>query len=244
MVADEVGSVRIAVLGEYQADRVTHPATTAATGHAAACLGLQAQVEWVGTDAIEGRGDVLAGYDGIWMAPGSPYRSLTGALEAITAARTGGIPLLGTCGGFQHIVLEYARSVLGVPGAGHAEYSPDGDDLFITALSCSLAGRPFAVRLTPATKAARAYGTESAEERYYCNFGLNPKVIADLRSAGLVTSGTDADGEVRIVELSEHPFFVGTLFVPQVSSAPGRPHPLVVAFVVAAYAYPHPAIWR
>lgn len=127
--------------------------------------------------------------------------------------------------------------MLGVTGAGHAEYSPHGDDLFITALSCSLAGRTFTARLAPATRAAHAYGTETAGERYYCNFGLNPQVVADLRSAGLVVSGTNTDGEVRIVELSEHPFFVGTLFVPQVSSAAGRPHPLVVAFVAAAWRY-------
>jgi CTP synthase (UTP-ammonia lyase) len=86
----------------------------------------------------------------------------------------------------------------------------------------------------PGTRAGRAYGASRATERYYCNFGLNPEYLRQLESAGLETSGTDTDGEVRIVELAGHRFFVGTLFVPQVSSSPERPHPLVLAFVEEA----------
>lgn len=151
-------------------------------------------------------------------------------------ARTTGIPLLGTCGGFQHLVLEYARNVLGMVDADHAEYEPDAPRLFVDALECSLAGLAMAVTLRPGTVAAVAYEASSATERYYCNFGLNPRYRDELEAAGLRVSGTDQDGAVRIVELSEAGFFVGTLFVPQVSSTPDASHPLVRSFVAAAEA--------
>jgi len=86
------------------------------------------------------------------------------------------------------------------------------------------------------TRAGSAYGEASVTERYYCRFGLNPTYVDDLVAAGLQVSGTDQDGEVRIVELADHPFFLGTLFVPQARSTIIHPHPLVTAFVEAAKA--------
>jgi CTP synthase (UTP-ammonia lyase) len=230
-MADAV-PLRIAVVGDRQPDHETHPATTAALGHAANALSVRVDATWLATDAVSV--ERLAGYDGVWIAPGSPYRSLEGALQAIVFVRTQGRLLLGTCAGFQHIVLEYARNVLSHRSAQHAEYAPDADDLFVTPLSCSLAGQSFEVRFSDASRAHRAYGVASATERYYCNFGLNPDRAAELEAAGLAVTGRDQDGGARIVEVAAHRFFVGTLFVPQVSSAPGRPHPLVVAFVAAA----------
>lgn len=224
--------VRIAVVGDYQPDHETHPATTAALGHAAVALGVGVEADWLATDAVSVEG--LVGYDGFWIAPGSPYRSLEGALAAISFARTQDLPLLGTCAGFQHIVLDYARNVLGHRRAQHAEYAPDAEELFVTPLSCSLAGQGFEVRFSDPSRARRAYGVPGATERYYCNFGLNPDRAAELEAAGLAVTGRDQDGEARIVELVGRRFFVGTLFVPQVSSAPGRPHPLVADFVAAA----------
>lgn len=223
--------VRIAVVGDYQPDHETHPATTDAIAHAGAQLGLPVEVTWIGTDVIHGRADRLGAFDGVWVAPGSPYRSLEGALQAITRARTTDLPLLGTCAGFQHLVIEYARNVMGVAGAGHAEYGDSDGPLFVTALSCSLAGETFSVELAIGSRAHRAYDARTATERYYCKFGVNPEYQERLESAGLVVTGTDETGEARILELTGHRYFVGTLFVPQVGSAPGRAHPLVVAFV-------------
>lgn len=242
MAGDEV--VRIAVVGDYQPDHETHPATTSAIVHGARRLGLQAKVDWVATDAIDPGASRLDDYDGVWIAPGSPYRSLGGALQAITTARTADIPVLGTCAGFQHMVLEYARNVVGAVTARHAEYDPDADDLFVTPLSCSLAGQSFTVQLREDSRARSAYGVSTATERYYCNFGLNPDRRADLEAAGLVVTGTDTDGEARIVELPSRRFFLATLFVPQVSSTADRPHPLVLAFVEAAKPAPTEAFDR
>jgi CTP synthase (UTP-ammonia lyase) len=227
--------IRIGVVGEFDPDRPTQVATGAALEHAARSLDLDVSTTWIDTARIgSSRAPVLDSFDGLLIAPGSPYRSLEGALEAIRFARTEDRPLLGTCGGFQHLVLEYGRNVIGLSDAHHAEYDPDASVLFITPLSCSLAGKEMDVVLSPDTKAASAYGCLHTKERYYCSFGLNPAYEAPLADAGLEVSGRDGDGEPRIVEVPGLRFYVGTLFVPQTASAPELPHPLVRAFVRAA----------
>jgi CTP synthase (UTP-ammonia lyase) len=228
---------RIAVVGDFDPDNATHIATVDALGHSATALGASVDVSWVPTESLdEGAdpGSALAPFDAVVVAPGSPYRSMTGALAAIEHARRTALPLIGTCGGFQHLVIEFARNVLGLADVQHAEYDPYGSTLIVTPLTCSLAGQAMEVGIEAGTRAGKAYGTDRATERYYCNFGLNPDYVDDLVAAGLTVSGTDADGEVRIVELADHPFFVGTLFVPQARSTLVRPHPLVTAFVEAA----------
>jgi CTP synthase (UTP-ammonia lyase) len=229
-----VNRVRVAIVGDYQPDHETHPATNAAIEHAAGSLGCAAETIWLPTPSVEEAPRQLAGFDGLIIAPGSPYQSMQGALEAARFARTEDVPLLATCGGFQHVILEYARNVLGFDGAQHAEYDPYASQLFITPLSCSLAGLSMDVEVVPDSRAAAAYGATTAMERYCCNFGLNPAFLPDIVAGGLAVSGVDQDGEVRIVELPALRFFLGTLFVPQMSSAPGQPHPLVEAFVKAA----------
>ena len=132
------------------------------------------------------------------------------------------------------LVLEYARNVMGIREAAHAESDPYASCLFITPLSCSLAGKTMEVSLKPGTQAADIYRNTRATERYYCNFGRNPAYEDQLVGAGLEISGTDQTGEARITELPSHPFFIGTLFVPQANSAKGKPHPIVLAFLRSA----------
>jgi CTP synthase (UTP-ammonia lyase) len=103
----------------------------------------------------------------------------------------------------------------------------------ITALACSLVGQRQSVRLLPQTRAAALYGVASAVEDYYCNYGVNPDYLARLRAAGLCVSGIGDEGEVRLVELPEHPFFVATLFLPQARSTRRSPHPLLQGFAAA-----------
>ncbi|HVA73875.1 MAG TPA: hypothetical protein VNF71_04870 [Acidimicrobiales bacterium] len=225
--------VRVAIVGDYQPDHETHPATTAAVHHAGEYLDLAMEVSWIATDDADSLA-ALGDFDGVWIAPGSPYRSLDGALAAIGVAREHEIPLLGTCAGFQHVVIEFARRVLGEAGAHHAEYDPLAASLFITPLSCSLAGKTFEVALDAGSLTHEAYGKTRVSERYYCNFGLNPEKEPALAAAGLKITGRDQSGEARIIELAEHPFFVGTLFVPQVASSRETPHPLVTAFARSA----------
>ncbi len=237
-----VGSLRlvvqIGVVGDYDATKPTHLATDAAIAHASEQLGSACDTTWVATDEISTYGvEVLKSFDGLIVAPGSPYRSCDGALAAIEQARVHDIPLLGTYGGFQHVVLEFARNVAGFEDAEHAEYDPYASKLFIAPLACSVAGQAMTVQLGAGSRAGRAYGRATALEHYYCNFGLNLEFLDVLVNGGLQVTGIDQDGEPRIVELADGRFFVATLFVPQTSSAPHSPHPLVVAFVAAAGAH-------
>ncbi len=228
-------SVSVGVIGDFDAEFPPHAATNAGLAHAGAGLGVEVEVRWLDTTPLE---DVelneLAGYDALWCAPGSPYRSLTGALRAIRFARESDLPFIGTCGGFQHVVIEYARNVLGFADAQHAEYDPYASDLFITPLSCSLVGQTMTVRLEPGSRAAHFYDREEATEQYYCNFGLNPEQQLRLHEAGLRVSGVDQDGEARVLELPDHRFYLATLFVPQLSSAHDHPHPLISAYLRTA----------
>ncbi len=227
--------VSIAIAGDRDPSSVTHQATEASLEHAAAFLGLDLSYRWTPTTVLAGGAErELAEDAGVWIAPGSPYRSIEGALAAIRLAREQGVPLLGTCGGFQHVVIEFARNVLGFEDAQHAEYDPSGSTLFVTPLSCSLAGQTLRVELEAGSRAAAAYGATAVDERYYCNFGLDPRHQPLLHARGLRVSAVDASGEARILEIPEHPFYMATLFVPQTGSLPDRPHPLVVAFVRAA----------
>lgn len=225
----------VAIIGDHDPEAPTHQATEAALDHAANALGVPLSRRWVPTRTLADDADAaLAGASGVWVAPGSPYASMDGALAGIRRARERGVPLLGTCGGFQHVVLEYARHVLGYADAQHAEYDPNASTLFVTPLSCSLVGSPMRVLLAAGSRAAACYGAAEAEERYYCRFGLDPARQALLHEGGLRVAATDDRGEARVVELPGHPFFVATLFLPQARSTADRPHPLVTAFVRAA----------
>ncbi|HEX2954525.1 MAG TPA: CTP synthase, partial [Bacillota bacterium] len=138
---------------------------------------------------------------------------------------------LGTCGGFQHIVLEYARNVLGIKDAQHAEYDPSASSLFISKLACSLRGREMTLQLKAGSQVAEIYGNSKTTERYYCSFGIAPQYVGLFKSGPLQIVGSDPEGEIRVVELPGHRFFVGTLFVPQALSTASKPHPLVTAFL-------------
>ncbi len=122
----------------------------------------------------------------------------------------------------------------GIAEADLEEVEPGAPDLVITRLACSLRGEEQEVHIVPGTHAAAAYGVERSVEKFTCRFGVNEAYRDRLFGGDLRVSGTDAEGNVRMAESATHPFFMGTLFMPQMSSEPGRPHPLITAFVKAA----------
>jgi CTP synthase (UTP-ammonia lyase) len=221
----------IAIIGEYSPAFPPHISTSAAIKHSCSASGLDVDSIWVSTDEIDKT--LFERFSGIWVAPGSPYKNMGQALWAIRYARENGVACFGTCGGFQHMIIEYARNVLGFKDAGHAEYDPYASNLFITQLACSLAGREMELTFSSGSRVAEIYGEISAVEQYYCNFGVNPDYVSLLQSGSLKITGSDSEGEIRVIELPGHPFFLGTLFVPQTSSTAEQPHPLVTAFVKA-----------
>jgi CTP synthase (UTP-ammonia lyase) len=220
------------ILGEFDPNSETHRATDAAIRHSLVALEAKLEANWISTAKVE-EADILQAH-GLWIAPGSPYKDLSRAIEAIRLARENLVPSLGTCGGFQHMILEFARNVLGFTDAHHAEYDPNASRLFISTLSCSLVAMELRVRLQPQTIAHRLYGNDEVVERYYCTFGVNPGYAETLvANRDLIVSGRDLNGEIRIIEIHPHPFFVGTLFVPQSQSRESVPHPLVTGFLQA-----------
>jgi CTP synthase (UTP-ammonia lyase) len=223
--------VKIAVIGEFDPAFPPHAATTTACSHSARALNLDVDPVWI--SAADVSPAVIRNFAGIWVAPGSPYKSLDNAVAAIRYAREKQLPCFGTCGGFQHMIIEYARNVLGFEDAQHAEYDPYASDLFVTQLDCSLVGRELELHFKPGSLVSAIYGSTSAVERYYCNFGVDPDKVALLSSKDLQITGSDLEGAVRVIELPGHPFFLGTLFVPQLRSTSEKPHPLVSAFVAA-----------
>ena len=225
-------TLRIALVGDYNHDVVAHQAIPLAIDDAAAVLEITADYDWLATSEIKSRDD-LVGYDAIWVVPASPYKHPEGAFIAIQYARENARPFLGTCGGFQHAIIEYARNVMGVGDAAHQETDSAGR-MVIVPLSCSLVEQEAEVELRPNTLIARAYGREKISEGYHCNYGISPDFAAELEKSDMRVTGWDEDGEIRAVELSNHPFFVATLFQHERNALAGRPVPLVQAMLKAA----------
>ncbi len=191
---------------------------------------------WLHSTTVTGPDD-LDGFDGIWVIPGSPYEHTDGVLAAVTAARTRGIAFLGTCGGFQHMLLEFARNVCGLGHVDHAELNPDAPECLIVPLECSLLGEEAPVAVVPGTRAASVMGAGITTERYFCRYGLDRAYLDTLLAHGLVVSGHDAQGDVRIADLAGPTFFLGSLFQPELASDASWVHPLLVAFTDAVRAH-------
>ena len=230
-------SISIGLIGDYDAAVPAHQAIPRALDLAGDALGAPVDYEWVPTEGI-GDTSRVSGFDGLWCVPASPYRSMEGALRAIRFAREQGRPFLGTCGGFQHAILEYARNVLGWADADHAETKPDAARPVITPLTCALVEKTDTIRFRQGSILAAAYGCLEATEGYHCSDGINPAFLSTITSGSLRVSAEDRAGEVRAVELEGHPFFVATLFQPERAALIGKTPPLVAAFVRATGAMP------
>ena len=228
--------IRIALVGDFDPAVTAHRAIPEALRISAAQLGVEVTQTWVPTDTIgPAASDQLSEFAAVWCVPASPYVSMDGALSAIRFAREAPRPFLGTCGGFQHAILESARNVHGFALADHAESSPSAAMPVISRLSCSLVGATGEILFAEGSRLGALYGRNQAEEKYHCNFGLNSEYERLLTgSDGLRVAGRDRAGEVRAVELAGHPFFFATLFQPERSGLQGIPHPLITAFVAAA----------
>ncbi|MGL6070142.1 CTP synthase C-terminal region-related (seleno)protein [Craterilacuibacter sp.] len=227
--------VSIALVGDYSASVPAHRAIPLALQSAGEACGIEVGFEWIPTTEIIAA-TRISGFDGVWCVPASPYRNMEGALLAIRHARETEVPFLGTCGGFQHAVLEYARNVLGWDDAEHAETTPDAARAVISPLACALVEVTETIRLWPGRRISTAYGLREINEAYRCRFGLNPQFQSALLAGPLRAAADDATAEIRAIELDAHPFFVATLFQPERAALQGQSAPLVDAFVRACAA--------
>ena len=228
--------IRIALVGDCDPAIRAHAAIPMALHLVADEMGYAVQPAWMETASLtkSATARLLEPFNGIWCVPGSPYRSMEGALRAIQFARENSRPFLGTCGGFQHAIIESFRNVAGLKAADHAESNPEAKMPVIARLACSLENRGGVIRLQAGTRIAAAYRRHEITESFNCNFGFDARYEQQLVRSGLKISGRDPSGEARVVELPGHPFFVATLFQPERSAFTARSHTLIKAFVEAA----------
>jgi CTP synthase (UTP-ammonia lyase) len=189
-------------------------------------LGVEAR--WLPTE----RAAEVAGHDGVWLVPGSPYADDAAVLEALRLVRTGGVPFLGTCGGMQYAVVELTRGLLG-RSATHAESDGEADDNVVTALACSLQGEERLVSPVPGSRFA-TWCPEPFVGMHFCGFAPTAEAVAALAAHGVRVGATAPDAGAEEIELDGHPFYVASLFQPHVGALAGEPiHPLVRAFADA-----------
>jgi len=218
----------IAIVGDYCAGFATHLAMLPALFHAGV------DGVWIPTTEAE---QALSA-DGIWLAPGSPYASFEKVLVLIRFARERRIPFLGTCGGFQHVLIEFARNVLGIAGADSAEHTGGAGGCVVIPIVCPISTDSASPKLfggervtfLPGSRLRRIMAVEKSQEEYFCNFEENPRFRERYEAAGLDVSAVNPGGVARAVEVAEHPFFIATQFQPQMTSRPGAPHPLLAEF--------------
>jgi CTP synthase (UTP-ammonia lyase) len=222
--------VNIGLIGDYDASITAHQAIPEALRLAAAEREVAVEFEWVPTAEITGDRRISP-FGGLWCVPGSPYRSMAGALRAIRFARESGRPFLGTCAGLQHAVIEYARNVLGWSDAEHAETAPDAKRIVISLLECGLVEATESIQLLPETCIRNSYGRDEIIEGYRCRYGMNPVFLSEITSGSLRIAAQSQSGEVRALELADHPFFVATLFQPERAALKGVLPPLVRTLV-------------
>lgn len=239
--------VTIAVVGKYIRHQDAYKSIYEALSHAAMAHGaklhlLRVEAEELDQDNITER---LGKADGILVPGGFGQRGLAGKLRAVRFARTHHVPFLGICLGMQCAVIEFARNVLAWADADSAEFAETAHPVIalmeeqkgLKDMGGTMRLGAYACDLTPGSLAARLYGTTHISERHRHRYEFNGAFRADLESAGLSVSGTNPDtGLVEVVELPQHPFFIGCQFHPEFKSRPRLPHPLFDGLIAAALA--------
>ncbi len=245
-------TVKIAVVGKYFTTGAftladSYISVIEAVKHAAWSQGFSPEITWLDSGKVLDNVDVLSKFQGIIVPGGFGSRDIEGKIEAIKYARENNIPYFGLCYGMQLAVVEYARDVLNLPGAHTTEIDPEtkypvihimpdqekrmlkreyGATMRLGAWDCAL---------KEDTLVRKLYGKDLISERHRHRFEFNNDFLDPFMKKGLVISGTSPDGKlVEIIELKDHPFFVGTQFHPELKSRPLSPHPLFVGFLKAA----------
>ncbi|HEY8512757.1 MAG TPA: hypothetical protein VIL31_12445 [Cyclobacteriaceae bacterium] len=219
----------IGIIGDYRESKHTHRALQECIRHCQPHVENVA-FEWLHTSQLTKV--MLNSYNGFWIAPGSPYADDDAVYTTIRRLRERDHIVLGTCGGFQYMLVEYARNVLNVAEAEHAETDPDAKVQVIEKLACSLKGsREDVIIKDEDSWLYRVMGVKKFEAGYNCAYGLSTEWQQKLSQDPLVFTGFSPDGVARAFELRDHTFFRGTLFQPPLSSSPEQPNPLILDFI-------------
>ena len=240
--------VRIGVVGKYVEYEDSYKSLKEALVHGALAEGLKLRLEWIEAQALEvpEYASMLEGYDGILVPGGFGKRGIEGMLNGIRYARETGTPYFGICLGMQTACIEYARNVCGLERANSGEFDPSTpfriiyklrELIGVEEMGGTMRLGAWECVMEPGSLAARAYGTTKISERHRHRYEFNREFEKVLTDAGLRLTGSSESGTyVEIVELPDHPFFLGCQFHPEFKSKPLEPHPLFHAFIKSSYA--------
>jgi len=239
--------VRIAVVGKYTDLRDAYKSVQEALIHGGIPNDAKVEVEWIASDQFTDQpaaARLLSGYDGLLIPGGFGERGIGGMVEAIRWARENDLPFFGICLGLQVAIIEFARNVCRLPDTNSTEFEPNCETPVISLMHSQrdvsdLGGTmrlgAYAARLRPGSRAAQAYGSTEISERHRHRWEVSNAYRDVLAEYGLRLSGQSPDGGlVEVIELPDHPWFLGCQFHPELKSRPTRPHPLFVAFIAAA----------
>ncbi|MFO7152210.1 MAG: CTP synthase [Bacillota bacterium] len=240
--------VNIALVGKYVELHDAYLSVAEALGHGGIANDARVEIKWVHSEKLEEDGidisEALSDADGILVPGGFGDRGIEGKIKAIRYARENKIPFLGICLGMQCAVIEFARNVCGLEGAHSAEFAPQTPHPVIDLLpeqknvkekGGTMRLGKYPCRLVAGTNSFEAYGEELIDERHRHRYEFNNEYREVLEKAGMVIAGQSPDGRlVEIIEVKDHPWFVGVQFHPEFKSRPNRPHPLFRDFVRAA----------
>ena len=241
--------IRVAIVGKYVALPDAYLSAVEALRHAGIALETQVDISWVNSELLETDDveEILGGVQGIVVPGGFGCRGVEGKIIAARYARENKVPFFGLCLGLQCAVVEYARSILGLRNANTTECDPDTPDPVVRCLPgqegvLELGGTmrlgSFPCRVAHGSIAEAAYQTDVIHERHRHRFEINTAYKDMLEASGMIVSGMSLDGRhIEIMELKDHPWFLGTQFHPEFKSRPNRPHPLFSEFVQAILKY-------
>jgi CTP synthase len=245
--------ITVGLVGKYVELKDSYKSIAEAFIHAGVANEIKVNVKWISSEtAEENIEESLAGLDGILVAPGFGERGIQGKINAVKYARENNIPFLGICLGMQCAVIEFARNVVGLEGAHSFEMNPETPfpviDLMHSQKDVSEKGGTmrlgaYPCKIEKGTNAFKIYGKSLIQERHRHRYEFNNDYLDQFHQAGMITSGINPDTNlVEIVELPNHPFFVGVQFHPEYKSTVEAPSPLFVQFIKAAYQHAVPFI--
>jgi CTP synthase len=241
--------VRIGFVGKYVEFGDSYKSLNEALVHGGIANNVRVKIVYIDSGSLEEEGyhGELGHVDGILVGPGFGARGVEGKLRAIRYAREKKIPYFGICLGMQCATMEFARNVVGMVGANSTEFDDEApykvifklrDLIGVDALGGTMRLGKYPCNLREGSIAAEAYGTLMVEERHRHRYEVNPEYVAQLEERGLRVTGLSPDGKfVEIVELEDHPWFLGCQFHPEYKSRPAAPHPLFRSFIRAARAF-------
>ena len=245
--------ITVGLIGKYVELKDSYKSIAEAFIHAGVANEIKVNVKWISSETAEDNiEELLTGLDGILVAPGFGERGIQGKINAVRFARENNIPFLGICLGMQCAVIEFARNVVGLEGAHSFEMNPETAypviDLMNSQKDVSEKGGTmrlgaYPCKIEKGTHAYKIYGKSLIQERHRHRYEFNNAYLEQFHQAGMVTSGINPDTNlVEIVELPNHPFFVGVQFHPEYKSTVEAPSPLFVQFIKAAYQHAVPFI--